>query len=232
MESATEGDHNLSSESDQLFGEDQEEPVLVEVATNTEMDEEALVPDGGESRDDDEEEVEYADEEILLEEESEDEQLYHPANLVPVAETSNPAESSNALVIEQPTVNMEIDLARIQQPGFLSPVIILNNSLLMDPVPEAQATIEIVEDDGGATEEATANDEQRTEEPAVTAAEEAIRAITAELRATREGPIVLIEDTLRMQGGAPGQQDVALAGPSSSSSSVVQVIAESPRNRE
>ncbi|KAL1377551.1 hypothetical protein pipiens_016188 [Culex pipiens pipiens] len=230
MESATEGDHNLSSESDQLFGEDQEEPVLVEVATNTEMDEEALVPDGGESRDDDEEEVEYGDEEILLEEESEDEQLYHPANLVPVAETSDPAESANALVIEQPTVNMEIDLARIQQPGFLSPVIILNNSMLMDPVPEAQATIEIVEDDGGATEEATANDEQRTEEPAVTAAEEAIRAITAELRATREGPIVLIEDTLRMQGGAPGQQDVALAGPSSSS--VVQVISESPRNRK
>uniref|UniRef100_A0A1Q3F222 RING-type E3 ubiquitin transferase n=1 Tax=Culex tarsalis TaxID=7177 RepID=A0A1Q3F222_CULTA len=232
MESATEaaeGDHNLSSQSDELFGEDQEEPVRVEVATNTEMDE-ALVPDGGDSRDndyEDEEEVEYADEDILLEEEDEDD----PANLVPVAENSNPSETSNALVIEQPTINMEIDLARIQQPGFLSPVIILNNSLIMDPVPEAQATIEIVEDEGGGGTDEPSDEQSAEGRPGATAAvdatEDVIRAITADLRATIEGPIVLIEDTLRMQGGAQGlQQDVAQAGPSS------QAVSESPRNRK
>lgn len=233
MESATdsaEGDHNLSSESDNMFGEDQhqQEPMLVEVATNTEMDgeDDALVPDGTRDDDDDEEEIEFVEEDEL----TEDEQHLYQANLVPVApETSN----QPSLVIEQPTVNMEFDLASIQQPGgFLSPVIILNNSLLVDP--QAQATIEIVEDNDDDEDNQTAETGRTPESEPVPVDEEEARVVTATLAATMEGPIVLIEDTLRVAGaaatvGQQQQQDGAQAGPSSS---VRASPSESPRNRK
>ncbi|XP_053685365.1 E3 ubiquitin-protein ligase RFWD3 [Sabethes cyaneus] len=117
-----------------------------------------------------------------------------------------------ALVFEQPTINMEIDLRRIQQPGFLSPVIILNNNLLVDPVPEAQATVEVVDEDhGGGSDGGDGRDEgDRVSTP------------TAMMAATMEGPIVLIEDTLR----AELRQD-GLAGPSAG-----RIVGDSPRNRK
>ncbi|XP_055629000.1 E3 ubiquitin-protein ligase RFWD3 [Toxorhynchites rutilus septentrionalis] len=110
-----------------------------------------------------------------------------------------------ALVIEQPTVNMEIELARVL-PRFLSPVIMLNSNLVTDVVPEAQATIEIVDggDDGGGS-----------------GVEETSAITTAITAAAMEGPIVLIEDTLR------SGQDL-LAGPSA----VRNASTDSPRNRK
>ncbi|XP_055610250.1 E3 ubiquitin-protein ligase RFWD3 [Uranotaenia lowii] len=159
---------------------------------------------------------------INHERQEEEEHFYVPANLIPVASEGqdDSRQEQASLVIEQPTVNMEIDLARIHQPGFLSPVIILNNNLIMDTVPEAQATIEIVEDDD--TDEVVVVQDQAGNEQAAT--------VTAALTAAAlEGPIVLIEDTLRMAGGA-GALNLS-AGPSSLVRNPA-AAGESPRSRK
>ncbi|XP_058833537.1 E3 ubiquitin-protein ligase RFWD3 [Topomyia yanbarensis] len=189
-DTAAPADQNTSGGSSNMFDED---PARVDPAESV---------DGSDN-------AEQVDGQADASEDGED--FYVPANLLPVG--SEPPEELRqdhaALVFEQPTINMEIDLARIQQPGFLSPVIILNNNLIVDPVPEAQATIEIVDDDdhGGGSD---GDEEDRVATP------------TAMMAASMEGPIVLIEDTLRLEHRQDGQ-----AGPS-----VLRTVGDSPRNRK
>lgn len=192
MEGAAEAEPDTSGGSSNLFEDD---PVRFVTRTNTEGIESTASLSG-----------EAADE--VMEEEHLDEDMYGSADLVPVEEVQEdgPAgDEPEVMFINQPTINMEIDLARIQQPGFLSPVVILNSSLMVEPVPEAQATIEILHE---------TDDDQGEEDEASRAA------VTA---AMMEGPIVLIEDTMRMGGHGPEPQ----AGPSTNRS-----LPDTPRSRE
>lgn len=188
MEAAAEADPDTSAGSSNLF---EEELVRGESRTTT---------DGVEN-------VARPSEEIDVLEEYE-----VPADLVSVGSEPPedvPQEQGAAMFINQPTINMEIDLARVQQPSsFMSPVVVLNNSLMVEPVPEVQATIEILEDNSERGE----GDEGSS--VAVSAATTA---------AMMESPIVLIEDTLRM--GTHGQDPQA--GPSTQRNQ-----ADTPRSRK
>lgn len=193
METAAEADPDTSGGSSNLFEDD---PVRFVVRTTTEGVESTARSSG--------EVVEMLEEHL-------EENIYGQADLVAVEEVQEDATTDNepeAMFINQPTINMEIDLARIQQPGFLSPVVILNSSLMVEPVPEAQATIEILhetdEDQGGEDEASRA-------------------ASAAATAAMMDGPIVLIEDTIRMGGHGHEPQ----AGPSTNRS-----LPDTPRSRE
>lgn len=193
METAAEADPDTSGGSSNLFEDD---PVRFVARTTTEGVESTARSSG--------EVVEMLEEHL-------EEDIYGQADLVAVEEVQEDATTDNepeAMFINQPTINMEIDLARIQQPGFLSPVVILNSSLMVEPVPEAQATIEILhetdEDQGGEDEASRA-------------------ASAAATAAMMDGPIVLIEDTIRMGGHGHEPQ----AGPSTNRS-----LPDTPRSRE
>lgn len=193
METAAEADPDTSGGSSNLFEDD---PVRFVARTTTEGVESTARSSG--------EVVEMLEEHL-------EENIYGQADLVAVEEVQEDATTDNepeAMFINQPTINMEIDLARIQQPGFLSPVVILNSSLMVEPVPEAQATIEILhetdEDQGGEDEASRA-------------------ASAAATAAMMDGPIVLIEDTIRMGGHGHEPQ----AGPSTNRS-----LPDTPRSRK
>ncbi|XP_062543830.1 E3 ubiquitin-protein ligase RFWD3 [Armigeres subalbatus] len=195
MEIAAEADADTSGGSSNLFEED---PVRLHPTSSAEEVEDIDNLNEGE--------IEVLEEEVLEDE-------YVPADLVPVEEVQQENAASQddpggAMFINQPTINMEIDLARIHQPGFLSPVVILNSSLMVEPVPEAQATIEILQEQ---------DDDQGAEDDVDRAASAAATA------AMMEGPIVLIEDTLRM--GAHAQEPQA--GPSSN-----RYLPETPISRK
>lgn len=195
METAAEADPDTSGGSSNLF---EEELVRVVPRSTTDGVESVARPS----------QVYQGDQVVVLE------QLYVPVDSMAPVGSEPPEdvaqEQGAAMFSNQPTINMEIDLARVQQPSFMSPVVILNSSLMVEPVPEVQATIEILEDDSERGDE----DEGSSGAAAVSAATTA---------AMMESPIVLIEDTLRM--GGHGQEPQA--GPSTSRN-----LAETPRSRE
>lgn len=194
METAAEADPDTSGGSSNLF---EEEVVRVLPRSTTDGVESVARPS----------QVYQGDQVVVLQ------QLYVPVDSTAPVGSEPPEdvaqEHGAAMFSNQPTINMEIDLARVQQPSFMSPVVILN-SRMVEPVPEVQATIEILEDDSERGDE----DEGNSGAAAVSAATTV---------AMMESPIVLIEDTLRM--GGHGQEPQA--GPSTSRN-----LAETPRSRE
>ncbi|XP_055530219.1 E3 ubiquitin-protein ligase RFWD3 [Wyeomyia smithii] len=186
MEAADDSDQNTSAGSSSMFEEEPERLQTLPLAVQSE---------------DSNSNTEQGDQDAIY-------QPAYPGSEPPV----DLGQEQAAMVFEQPTINMEIDLRRIQQPGFLSPVIILNNNLIVDPVPEAQATVEVIDDDQGGGSDGSGDrvDGELASTP---------RAIMA---ATMDGPIVLIEDTLRSEHRSDG-----LAGPSA-----VRIVGDSPRNRK